>query len=109
MVAGIAHTVTVAARMAEITGDPSWAEGAEAINTLALEHLMSARRFGFEQFFEPLYAVERIRMSFMQGTGGHRPLHPRDSAAGRSLARGRSICRRRSRSAHIATPRTQSA
>ncbi|MGY2804123.1 UvrD-helicase domain-containing protein [Bradyrhizobium sp. USDA 4506] len=59
----------VAARMAEITGDPSWAEGAEAIKTLALEHLMSARRFGFEQFFEPLYAVERIRTSFLQGTG----------------------------------------
>ncbi len=60
---------TVAARMAELTGDPSWAEGAEAIKTLALEHLMSARRFGFEQFFEPLYAVERIRTSFLQGRG----------------------------------------
>ncbi|WP_449415714.1 UvrD-helicase domain-containing protein [Ochrobactrum teleogrylli] len=59
----------VAARMAEITGDRSWAEGAQAIKTLALEHLMSARRFGFEQFFEPLYAVERIRTSFLQGTG----------------------------------------
>lgn len=60
---------TVAARMAEITGDQSWAGGAEAIKTLALEHLMSARRFGFEQFFEPLYAVESIRTSFLQGTG----------------------------------------
>lgn len=60
---------TAAARMAEITGDQSWAEGVEAIKTLALEHLMSARRFGFEQFFEPLYAVERIRTSFLQGTG----------------------------------------
>ncbi len=30
---------------------------------------MSARRFGFERFFEPLYAVERIRTSFLQGTG----------------------------------------
>lgn len=59
----------VAARMADITGDLSWADGAEAIKTLALEHLMSARRFGFEQFFEPLYAVERIRTSFLQGTG----------------------------------------
>lgn len=64
-----AAEATVAARMAEITGDPNWAEGAEAIKTLALEHLMSARRFGFEQFFEPLYAVERIRTSFLQGTG----------------------------------------
>lgn len=64
-----AAEATVAARMAEITGDPGWAEGAEVIKTLALEHLMSARRFGFEQFFEPLYAVERIRTSFLQGTG----------------------------------------
>lgn len=64
-----AAEAAIAARMAEITGDPSWAEGAEAIKTLALEHLMSARRFGFEQFFEPLYAVERIRTSFLQGTG----------------------------------------
>ncbi|WLE00228.1 AAA family ATPase [Agrobacterium leguminum] len=64
-----AAEASVAARMAEITGDPSWAEGAEAIKTLALEHMMSARRFGFEQFFEPLYAVERIRTSFLQGTG----------------------------------------
>jgi len=64
-----AAEAAVAARMAELTGDPSWAEGAEAIKRLALEHLMSARRFGFEQFFEPLYAVERIRTSFLQGTG----------------------------------------
>ncbi len=59
----------IAARMADITGDQSWAAGSEAIKTLALEHLMSARRFGFEAFFEPLYSVERIRTSFLQGTG----------------------------------------
>lgn len=64
-----AAEAAIAARMAKLTGDQSWAEGAEAIKTLALEHLMSARRFGFEQFFEPLYAVERIRTSFLQGTG----------------------------------------
>lgn len=59
----------IAARMAEITCDQSWAAGSEAIKRLALEHLMSARRFGFEAFFEPLYSVERIRTSFLQGTG----------------------------------------
>jgi DNA helicase-2/ATP-dependent DNA helicase PcrA len=64
-----AAEAAIAAKMAEITGDPNWAVGSEAIKTLALEHLMSARRFGFEQFFEPLYAVERIRTSFLQGTG----------------------------------------
>lgn len=59
----------IAARMAEITGDQNWAAGSEAIKRLALEHLMSARRFGFEAFFEPLYSVEHIRTSFLQGTG----------------------------------------
>lgn len=59
----------IAAKMAEITGDPNWAAQSEAIKTLALEHLMSARRFGFEAFFELLYSVERIRTSFLQGTG----------------------------------------
>jgi DNA helicase-2/ATP-dependent DNA helicase PcrA len=64
-----AAEAAIAAKMAEITGDPGWAHGTAAIKTLALEHLMSARRFGFEQFFEALYAVERIRTSFLQGTG----------------------------------------
>lgn len=64
-----ATETTVAARMREVTGDDGWSEGSEAVKTLALEHLMSARRFGFERFFGPLYAVERIRTSFLQGTG----------------------------------------
>jgi DNA helicase-2/ATP-dependent DNA helicase PcrA len=64
-----ATEAAIAAKMAEITGDPNWAAGADAIKTLALEHLMSARRFGFQDFFEPLYGVERIRTSFLQGTG----------------------------------------
>ena len=59
----------ICTRMAEIAEDESWSAGSEAIKTLALEHLMSARRFGFEAFFEPLYAVERIRTSFLDGTG----------------------------------------
>ncbi|MDW5318229.1 UvrD-helicase domain-containing protein [Rhizobium sp. PL01] len=64
-----AAEATIAARMAEITGDQCWADGSDSIKTLALEHSMSARRFGFERFFEPLYAVERIRTSFLQGSG----------------------------------------
>ncbi|MBD9467762.1 UvrD-helicase domain-containing protein [Pseudoxanthomonas sp. PXM01] len=57
-----------ARRMQEVTGDERWSSS-EAIKILALEHLMSARRFGFERFFSPLYAVERIRTSLLQGTG----------------------------------------
>lgn len=59
----------IVARMSDITGDQGWSAGSEMIKTLALEHLMSARRFGFEEFFRPLYSVERIRTSFLQGTG----------------------------------------
>jgi len=64
-----AAEATIAERMADIAGDPAWADGSEAIKTLALEHMMSARRFGFEQFFEPLYAVQRINTGLLDGTG----------------------------------------
>lgn len=59
----------VAERMREITGDEGWSADSDAVKILALEHLMSARRFGFEGFFSPLYAVEQIRTSLLQGTG----------------------------------------
>lgn len=58
-----------AAKMAEVTGDASWLPGGEAVKTLALEHMMSARRFGFEQFLEPLYAFEPMRTGLLDGTG----------------------------------------
>lgn len=59
----------VAKRMAIVTGDNNWAAGNEKIKTLALEHMMSARRFGFEAFFAPLYGFERMRTSLLEGTG----------------------------------------
>lgn len=65
----MAIEATITARMGEVTGDQNWAAGSEAVKTLALEHLMSARRFGFEAFFEPLYSVGSLRTSFLQGTG----------------------------------------
>jgi DNA helicase II / ATP-dependent DNA helicase PcrA len=55
--------------MADVTGDASWLPGGEAVKTLALEHMMSARRFGFEQFLEPLYAFEPMRTGLLDGTG----------------------------------------
>jgi len=58
-----------ATRMAELTGDESWLPGRNGVKTLALEHLMSARRFGFEHFFEPLYAFEPMRTGLLDGTG----------------------------------------
>lgn len=58
-----------AKRMVELTGDDGWQPREGKIKTLALEHMMSARRFGFEQFFGPLYGYEAMRTSLLDGTG----------------------------------------
>lgn len=55
-------------RMAILTGDQGW-QSSESVKTLALEHMMSARRFGFADFFEPLWGVDSLRTSLLQGTG----------------------------------------
>lgn len=55
-------------RMATIANDPAW-ETSDTVTTLALEHLMSARRFGFVEFFEPLWAIDNLRTSLLQGAG----------------------------------------
>ena len=55
-------------RMVAMTGDQGW-QNSESVKTLALEHLMSARRFGFVDFFEPLWGVDNLRTSLLQGTG----------------------------------------
>lgn len=59
----------IAAKMADITGDVDWAGGDTKIKTLALEHMMSARRFGFEAFFSPLYNYEQMRTGLLDGSG----------------------------------------
>ena len=55
--------------MAELTGDEAWLPGRNGVKTLALEHLMSARRFGFEHFFGPLFAYEPMRTGLLDGKG----------------------------------------
>lgn len=57
-------------RMATIAVDPAWTNS-DTVKTLALEHLMSARRFGFVEFFEPLWGLgnDSLRTSLLQGTG----------------------------------------
>lgn len=63
-----ATETAVRQRMAAITEDEAW-QSTELVKTLALEHLMSARRFGFADFFEPLWGVDTLRTSLLQGTG----------------------------------------
>src|SRR6056297_2095737 len=59
----------IAVTMAAITGDTGWSGGDTQIKTLALEHMMSARRFGFERFFSSLYEYERMRTGLLDGSG----------------------------------------
>jgi DNA helicase-2/ATP-dependent DNA helicase PcrA len=64
-------------RMATITDDRAW-QNADAVKTLALEHLMSARRFGFVDFFEPLWAIDNLRTNLLQGAGAGLGFFTRD-------------------------------
>ena len=55
-----------AVRMADITTDKEW-KVPTAIKMLALEHLMSARRLGFEELFAPLSAIDRLKTGLLAG------------------------------------------
>lgn len=68
---------TVRQRMVTITGDLAW-QNSDTVKTLALEHLMSARRFGFLEFFEPLWGIDNLKTSILQGTGAGLGLFIRD-------------------------------
>lgn len=57
----------VAQRMSSVTGDPLWTASNGIVKTLTLEHKMAARRFGFEEFFVPLYDVDRLQTSLLEG------------------------------------------
>ena len=55
-------------RMTEITKDDKWSSNNSEVMTLTLEHHMAARRMGFSTFFTPLYAVDRLKTSLLDGT-----------------------------------------
>ncbi len=57
----------ICARMAAITGDELWSNEDE-VKTLILEHHMAASRFGFQNFFEPLYPVDTLQTGLLDGT-----------------------------------------
>lgn len=54
--------------MAEIAKDDKWAGKEADIKVLTLEHMMAARRLGFDCFFEPMAKVDKYQMTFLQGT-----------------------------------------
>lgn len=53
-------------KMSVVTGDAGWSKG--EFKTLILEHHMAARRAGFDAMFAPLYGVERLRTSLLNGS-----------------------------------------
>ena len=59
---------TVMNKMCELTKDAKWVEANTNVKILTLEHMMAARRLGFEQFFGPLSKVTKYQMTFLQGT-----------------------------------------
>lgn len=59
---------TVMKMMHDLTGDAKWYSADTDVKFLTLEHMMAARRLGFDQFFGPLSKVNKYQMTFLQGT-----------------------------------------
>jgi DNA helicase-2/ATP-dependent DNA helicase PcrA len=58
---------TVAEKMFALTDDKAWTEPNE-VKTLILEHHMAAIRMGFFGLFEPLYKVDSLKTSLIDGS-----------------------------------------
>lgn len=54
--------------MNDYTGDVKWFGVDADVKILTLEHMMAARRLGFDKFFAPLSKVTKYQMTFLQGT-----------------------------------------
>ena len=59
---------TVMKIMFDRTGDSKWFGVDADVKILTLEHMMAARRLGFDQFFGALSKVTKYQMTFLQGT-----------------------------------------
>jgi DNA helicase-2/ATP-dependent DNA helicase PcrA len=59
--------VLVAEKMASLSEDKKWLVPC-TIKTLILEHHMAATRMGFLDIFEPLYKVDKLRTSLLDGS-----------------------------------------
>lgn len=60
--------LTVMKIMGDHAQDGKWYGENTDIKVLTLEHMMAARRLGFDQFFAPLSKVNKYQMTFLQGT-----------------------------------------
>jgi DNA helicase-2/ATP-dependent DNA helicase PcrA len=58
----------VCQKMKEHTDDDKWIGEKSNIMTLILEHHMAAKRMGFSTFFEPLYKIDKLKTSLLDGS-----------------------------------------
>lgn len=54
--------------MKEDTFDEKWVGDLSDVMTLTLEHHMAARRMGFSTFFDPLYAIDKLKTGLLDGS-----------------------------------------
>lgn len=54
--------------MEKETNDEKWVGDVSDVMTLTLEHHMAARRMGFSTFFDPLYAVDKLKTGLLDGS-----------------------------------------
>lgn len=59
---------TVMKIMSDHTADEKWFGKDSDVKILTLEHMIAARRLGFDLFFGPLSRVTKYQMTFLQGT-----------------------------------------
>lgn len=58
----------VCQKMQAYTSDDKWIGENSNVMTLILEHHMAAKRMGFSTFFEPLYKIDRLKTSLLDGS-----------------------------------------
>ena len=58
----------ITSQMATLTNDQKWNDASqEDVKVLTLEHHMAASRGGFSTFFDPLYAVDKLKTGLLDG------------------------------------------
>ncbi len=58
----------VADQMSKITNDEKWTGQDADIKSLTLEHHMAAKRMGFSDVFDPLYEINKLKTSLLDGS-----------------------------------------
>lgn len=59
---------TIMRMMSEHTQDDKWSGEGTDVKILTLEHMMAARRLGFNCFYAPFSKVSKYQMTFLQGS-----------------------------------------